>query len=384
MPASPQASRTATVSTAGDGRRSHGFVLLLFLVAAVVLALVIRPYAGAFFAAAVLGGVLYPLQVRLTEQLRDRARLAAGLLTATVVLVLVIPVGIVTTLVVRQAVEVAQRVVETYEASGVEGLVEPLPSGLRGPAMHALEALPLGLLQGRPAGERAEPGEEPGAEAPGAETPDGVPRLGSAASAAGSALKRGADFSVRTGLFVLALFFFLSEGRRLVEYLLQLVPLEDERARELLTSFRGVSVGVIYSALATAGAQTAVALVGYLIAGVPFLSLVVAATFVLAFVPAVGGAGVCTATGIVVWLSGDTWQGVFLTLWGVLVVSLIDNFVKPYVARGRAHLPGSLVFFAMICGLAVFGPMGLVAGPMAVALFQVSARMLRDDRAAGR
>jgi predicted PurR-regulated permease PerM len=60
----------------------------------------------------------------------------------------------------------------------------------------------------------------------------------------------------------------------------------------------------------------------------------------------------------------------------------VDNLVKPWVAKGRARLPGSLVFFAMICGLAVFGPMGLVAGPMVVALFQVAAELLREDRGA--
>ena len=63
--------------------------------------------------------------------------------------------------------------------------------------------------------------------------------------------------------------------------------------------------------------------------------------------------------------------------------ALVDNVVKPLVAKGRAHLPGSIVFFAMICGLAVFGPMGLVAGPMVVAFFKVTAQMLREDRVAG-
>jgi predicted PurR-regulated permease PerM len=190
------------------------------------------------------------------------------------------------------------------------------------------------------------------------------------------------QFFVRTGLFVLALFFCLSEGKKLVDYFVELVPLEEGRTRELLGSFRGVSVGVFLSTLATAGAQVLVALVGYLIADVPLLPLVLAATFVLAFVPAIGGAMVTVGAGVFLWASGDTGMGIFLVIWGCVCVGLVDNLVKPWVAKGRARLPGSLVFFAMICGLAVFGPMGLVAGPMVVALFQVAAELLREDRGA--
>jgi predicted PurR-regulated permease PerM len=62
------------------------------------------------------------------------------------------------------------------------------------------------------------------------------------------------------------------------------------------------------------------------------------------------------------------------------VVGLIDNFLKPLLARGRVQLPTSVAFFAMICGLAVFGPLGLVAGPLAIAFFRVTAEMVREER----
>jgi predicted PurR-regulated permease PerM len=189
-----------------------------------------------------------------------------------------------------------------------------------------------------------------------------------------------ADLFVRVGVLVVATFFLLSEGGRLVDYVIDLVPLPERRTRALFTSFREVSVGVFVSTLATSAIQTLVAFVGYLIAGLPAKTLVLFATFVLSFVPAIGAAGVTIAAGLVFWMSGDTGGGFFLVLWGVLVVGLIDNFLKPLLARGRVQLPTSVVFFAMICGLAVFGPLGLVAGPLAIAFFRVTAEMVREER----
>jgi predicted PurR-regulated permease PerM len=188
---------------------------------------------------------------------------------------------------------------------------------------------------------------------------------------------------VQTGVFVLALFFLLAEGHRLVDYLVDLAPLDDRRVRGMLASFREVAVGVLLSALVTAVVQTAAAAIGYLIAGVPAVALVLLITFVCSFIPSIGGAVVTVGTGALLWMSGRPGMGMFLIAWGLAVVSTIDNIVKPWVAKGHTKLPASVVFFAMICGLAAFGPLGLVAGPLIAAFFHVVAKMLRDDRAQG-
>lgn len=209
-------------------------------------------------------------------------------------------------------------------------------------------------------------------------------QLGDAASAAGGAVASIFDLLLRTGLVIVALFFCLTEGQRLVDYVVDIVPLEEDRTRDMLAHARAISLGILLSMLATAAAQTVVALIGYLIAGMPSLLLVTGATFVLAFVPAIGGAAVAAAAGVFLWLTGETGAGIFLFVWAIVAVGLVDNLVKPYVAKGQTRLPGSIVFFAMICGLAVFGPMGLVAGPLVVAFFRICAQILRDERGAER
>ena len=67
----------------------------------------------------------------------------------------------------------------------------------------------------------------------------------------------------------------------------------------------------------------------------------------------------------------------FLVLWGLLPVGLSDNLLKPWLAKGKMQLPGAVVLFAMLGGAVVFGAFGIVAGPLIVAFFLASLRLLR-------
>jgi predicted PurR-regulated permease PerM len=364
-------------------RRRRRFVLALFLIALALLGIVISPFIGAFFSAALLGAILYPWQVRLTRCLGGRQGLAAGLLTVAAILVVVIPVGGLSVIVVAKGVAAVDWVSQQLQDEGVDGLIEPLPTGVREPA---LGILPPAKRTRQAAGEPQEPAAEPGApaktspsEGPGNAGGGAMTGLGNAASAAGGAVVSVFDLLLRIGLVIVALFFCLTEGRRLVDYVVDMVPLPEERTRSVLARARAIALGILMSMLATAFAQTVIALIGYWIAGMPQLLLVTGVTFVFAFVPALGGAAVTLVAGVFLLLTGSTVAGIFLVIWAITAVGLIDNLVKPYVAKGGTRLPGSLVFFAMICGLAVFGPTGLVAGPLVVAFFQVCAEMLRED-----
>jgi predicted PurR-regulated permease PerM len=80
------------------------------------------------------------------------------------------------------------------------------------------------------------------------------------------------------------------------------------------------------------------------------------------------------------YLGGHPVSALFLVLWGILAVGLIDNIVKPYLIRGGIELHGAVVFFALLGGLAYFGPVGLIAGPLVVSFFLAVVRMWdRDD-----
>jgi predicted PurR-regulated permease PerM len=123
--------------------------------------------------------------------------------------------------------------------------------------------------------------------------------------------------------------------------------------------------------------------VGYTIAGVGALPLLGFVTFLFSFVPAIGAAGVCALTGAYIWIAGETGLGIFLVVYGLVAVGLTDEVVKPLLARGDGQLPASIIFFAMLCGLAGFGVMGLVAGPLIVVLFKVVVETVRPSQIPG-
>jgi predicted PurR-regulated permease PerM len=78
-------------------------------------------------------------------------------------------------------------------------------------------------------------------------------------------------------------------------------------------------------------------------------------------------------------LMGHPWAALFLALWAVLLVSTVDNFVRPWLIKGDLDVHGALIFFSIIGGISVFGLVGVVVGPMALALTLTMLRFYRRD-----
>jgi predicted PurR-regulated permease PerM len=129
----------------------------------------------------------------------------------------------------------------------------------------------------------------------------------------------------------------------------------------------------------TSAVQAAAALIGYLIARVPSPMFFACLTFFVAFIPAVGAASVCLVAAALLLITGHTYMAIFLAIWGVVVVGLIDNVIKPLLIRGGMEIHGGVVFFALIGGLAAFGGIGLLVGPLVVAMFLALLRMYHRD-----
>jgi predicted PurR-regulated permease PerM len=197
---------------------------------------------------------------------------------------------------------------------------------------------------------------------------------GKAAAAASAFLSATSRAVVEAVLMLIAFYFLLLDGHRLVGWLERAAPLPPGRFRSYLSEFRGVSRAVIISIVGTGAVQATAALVGYLIARVPNAILFTLVTFFMSFIPSVGAASVPLVLSVVLFVQGRTGWGIFLVLWALLVVGLIDNVVKPLFIKGGVEMHGAVVFFALIGGLAAFGPVGLVAGPLVVGFFVAVAR----------
>ena len=338
---------------------SRAVLVGLALLGTALLGSLIYPFASALLLAAVLAGALYPVYERLARRLKGRATLAAGLVTCGVTVLLAVPTVWLAFTVGREVLTGVSSLEHTLRSGGgVPALIDRLPPPVRERARIAVERLPGGADQVQDLAAN---------------------QAGAAAAAVTSALVATSTVVVKFALMLVAFFFFLLDGKRLVHWVATVAPLPEGQILDILSDFRAVSVAVLLSTLGTAGAQSLAALVGYLVAGVPqplFFTLV---TFIVAFIPAVGAGGVVMTLAGLLLLTGHSQAGLYLALWGVLLVGFIDNLVKPWLLKDRMEIHGGLIFFALVGGLATFGPVGLVAGPLILSFFLAVVRLWRRE-----
>ncbi len=163
-------------------------------------------------------------------------------------------------------------------------------------------------------------------------------------------------------------FFFFRDGDALVGTLrIGLEKLAGRIGTDMLATVHGTVASVVNGIFGTALAQALVAWIGFLIAGVPGAFLLGVATFFLSPVP-IGPPLIWGAAAIWLFNQGDTGWAIFMALWGVLVVSSIDNFVKPYLISRGSRLPLLLIVLGVFGGVVAFGFIGVFIGPPLLAL----------------
>lgn len=351
------------------GRR---FLLVLLVVATILLAMVIAPFAGGLFAAAVFAVVLRPAHLWLAAAFGKRPRLSAGVITLGLLLVVLVPLTWLGIVVVQQTAAGIDRVKTVVEQKGTDGLIEELPASVRPMARSLRSLLPEGWLPEEP-----KTVEQPPAQAT---KPANADPLIGGVKVAGSVVMGIIGMAIETGVMLVALFFLLVQGPQLVHWIVATAPLPDRQMEQFVAEFHDVTLAVFVSTVVTAALQAGVAAIGYLIAGIPLFAMALMLTFVAAFIPAIGGATVAVSIGVLVLVTDSTGWGIFLIAWGLVVVALIDNVANPLLAQRKLRLPGAVLFFAMLGGIAVFGPMGVVAGPLIVSFFLVVVRALGAGR----
>ena len=169
-------------------------------------------------------------------------------------------------------------------------------------------------------------------------------------------------------LTLFTMFFLFRDGAVVVEQLRRVLePVLGERTRGYLQTIETTVKAVVYGIVLTAIAQGAIAGIGYWLVGVKAPILLSIVTTLFAMVP-FGTPFVWGAASIWLLLHGDTWAGASLLLWGVLIVSWVDNIVRPIVISTSTRIPFLLVMFGVLGGLAAFGFIGLFLGPVILAM----------------
>jgi Ca2+-transporting ATPase len=174
--------------------------------------------------------------------------------------------------------------------------------------------------------------------------------------------------AIKLGVILVTVFFCFRDGEEIVRQIQQgLVRFLGEYQHVYLQAAGNTTRAVVYGLTLAALGQGILAGVGYTIAGVKAPVLLGAVTALLALMP-MGATLVWLPMGIVLIVMDQLWQGISLLLWGFLVVSTVDNVIRPLVISGASRVPFLVVMFGVLGGLSAFGFVGLFLGPVILAV----------------
>jgi predicted PurR-regulated permease PerM len=186
-------------------------------------------------------------------------------------------------------------------------------------------------------------------------------------------------FIVNAVITLFTLFFLFREGRSMRRRVAAVLPLSSEQVEKLFSGIENTIIGTVYGGLVVAAVQGMLVGLMLWVSGVPSPVLwgVVASFFAL--LPLVGTAAVWAPASIYLLASGSWVWAVILVVWGVFVVGTIDNVLRPYLIGSRVQMHTLLIFFAVFGGVNVFGFLGLIIGPVILAVTMTLLGLLRDE-----
>ncbi|MEZ6087730.1 MAG: AI-2E family transporter [Pirellulaceae bacterium] len=199
-----------------------------------------------------------------------------------------------------------------------------------------------------------------------------------------SATQATAVFAGKTifGIVILtiSIYFFLIDGPSMMATIMALSPLDDRYERELLREFDKVSRAVVMATFLSALAQGTLATIGYYFANLESIVLLFLLTSFMALIPFLGAAAVWVPCCLWLGFVQDNWPAAIgLAVYGVLVISMIDNIIKPLVLQGQSNLHPLLALLSVLGGVQVFGPIGILMGPMIVVFLQTLLEILNRE-----
>jgi predicted PurR-regulated permease PerM len=183
-----------------------------------------------------------------------------------------------------------------------------------------------------------------------------------------SIFKNLAIFGLHLLFVMVAVFFFFRDGPRYARFLIGLLPLERPYQERAVTAFSKTVTAVVRGMFVTALVQGMLAGVGFTVVGLPVPILLGLLSAITSFIPFLGAASVWVPAAIWLMVQEEYLRGIALGLYGLLVISTADNFIKPLIIGESMKIPVFLLFFTILGGLKVYGVLGIFLGPIILSL----------------
>lgn len=320
----------------------HYFLLFCLAASLVVVYFIIQPFLGSLILAAVFAFLFQPLYQKLMRYLRERASLAALMTTIIAIVLVMLPI----TLLGTQIFKESSQLYHNLAGGGRDSFIRAVENTLG----HIRGIVPIPESFELDFGQYARQG------------------LEVLAQNLGAVFSSFARILLNTFVFLTAFYFFLKDGRKLKDYFVALSPLADRDDELIVSRLQSAVSAAVKGNLAIGLIQGALTGVGFALFGVPNAVLWGTVAAIAALIPGIGTALMITPAMIYLFFTGNTFGGVGLLVWGLTAVGLIDNFLGPKLVGRGTQLHPLAVFLAVLGGMAFFGPLGFLVGPLVMSL----------------
>ena len=325
--------------------------LLLLSIVTIAFGWILLPYAGAIFWGVILAIVFAPVYRWVLARTRGRATLASILVLLLIVVMVILPLSLISAALVNQAASVVEMVrAGDITVAGFFGKVMDVLPGWVVNLLDRFNLTDLASLQDK--------------------LTAGASQVSQAVAV--KAINIGMytfDFLTSLGILLYLLFFLLRDGAALTARIRAAIPLSRKYKQRLFNNFTTVIRATVKGNILIAIAQGA-------LGGLIFWFLDVRAALLwgvlmafLSLLPAIGAALVWAPVAIYFLATGSIWQGVTLIAFGVLVIGLVDNLLRPVLVGKDTRMPDYVVLLSTVGGMALFGLHGFVIGPIVAAMF---------------
>jgi predicted PurR-regulated permease PerM len=309
---------------------------------------ILRPFLIPIAWAIVFSTIFYPLYVFSLKYIKWKS--IAALLTLAIILVLILgPFSYLTFLLVGELKDLANYL-ETERLEALNGLLQhPTIKGITDRLLLLFNITEAELNQA---------------------IVDNISRLGKEMV---GKITKGATNIIPISLdfifMVFSIFFFLRDGPEFLSRVRDYMPFSEEQKDRLVKQIRDIVISTIYGGVVVAIVQGTIAGFAFFILGISNPAVWGLATSIASFVPLLGASSIWVPATIYLFLTGAMLKGIALAIIGLFGISLIDNILKPIIIGSRTKMPILVIFFSVLGGIKLFGLIGLIMGPLVIALF---------------
>jgi predicted PurR-regulated permease PerM len=330
--------------------------LIVLVIITIFLTYILKPFFFAIFWSVLLASVFSPLYRLLNKKLKS-PNLCAGITLITVFLCLILPVGLLIDLLVVEAIDIYQSL-NSSNNIWIGTLSEVLKSLSNNPILAKLDVDQAFLIN---------------------KSQEALKALTQ------YVLNHITEFTQNTVLVFVSfavtlysLFYFLRDGKKLVSIITDNIPVDNKHLHHFIDQFLTTAKSSLKFTFVIGGIQGALGGLIFYITGVERALVWGVLMFGLSVVPAVGSSLIWAPAGIVMLFLGHIWQGIVILLFGALVVSSVDNLLRPVLMGRDTQMHPLLIFLSTLGGIAALGFSGFILGPVIASLFLAGWKIFPD------